>query len=227
MLNKPMMLDLYCCAGGATKGYQNAGWYVVGVDHVARPEYCGDEFIEMDVIKFLQGYDPVYRAAKAAHASPPCQADCAINLGNQKDRPNEHISMTAATRIALQRFMPDVPWVIEQPVGGSKLIRKDLKLHGDMFGLDVKRSRWFEFGNCPPPEQPVQAPSRGRTRGWRHSEYFDGPYFAVYGKGGGKATVPEAQAAMGMPWVTEWDALTEAIPPAYTEYIGKHFMTLL
>jgi DNA (cytosine-5)-methyltransferase 1 len=31
-MNKPKLLDLYCGAGGASKGYQRAGFYVVGVD---------------------------------------------------------------------------------------------------------------------------------------------------------------------------------------------------
>ncbi len=224
---KPVALDLYCCAGGATKGLQNAGFHVIGVDHDPHPDYCGDDFIEADVIEFLKAFDTAVTPVDVVHASPPCQADCAINLGTQKDRPNGHVSMTAATRWALNRFLPDVPHVIEQPVGGSTLIRKDLKLHGDMFGLDVKRPRWFEFGNCRPPVQPAQAPSRGRTRGWRHGEYFDGPYVAVYGKGGGKATDDEARAAMQMPWVTDRRGLVEAMPPVYAEYIGKHFMEVL
>jgi len=224
---KPVLLDLYCCAGGATKGYQRAGFYVVGVDVEPHPDYCGDEFVKEDAIQFLNSewtYARPFPFA-AVHASPPCQADHAINLGNQKGKPNDHVSLTAKTRTALRRT--DVPWVIEQPVGGSRQIRKDLKLHGDMFGLNVKRPRWFEFGNCEPPPQPKQAPSRGRTRGWRHGEYFDGPYVAVYGEGGGKATDDEARAAMGMPWVTDRRGLVEAIPPVYAEYIGRHFIHVL
>jgi hypothetical protein len=220
-------LDLFCCAGGATAGYQRAGFTVTGVDKIKYPEYCGDNFIEMDVIEFLRGWDRAVQPFAFIHASPPCQADHALNSGTQAGKANAHTSLTAATRAALQRYAPDVPWVIEQPVGGSKEIRKDLKLHGDMFGLDVKRARWFEFGNIEPPVQPAQAPSRGRTRGWRHGEYFDGPYLAVYGKGGGKATVAEAQTAMGMPWVADWAALTEAIPPVYAEYIGRHVFGVL
>lgn len=220
---EPWLLDLYCCAGGATAGYQRAGFRVVGVDKVKRLDYCGDEFIRGDAISELLKLANM--PIVAVHASPPCQADHALNSGTQKNKPNSHVSLTARTRWALEQF--DIPWVIEQPVGGSKEIRKDLKLHGDMFGLDVQRARWFEFGNCEPPAQPKQQPSRGRVRGWRHGEYFDGPYVAVYGRGGGKATLAEAQVAMDMPWVMEYDALTEAIPPAYTEYIGKHFLSLL
>lgn len=224
---KPQALDLFCCAGGATCGYQLAGFKVTGVDHVKRPDYCGDDFIEMDAIEFLRGLDRAVQPFALVHASPPCQADHALNSGTQAGKPNGHVSLTAATRDALQRYAPDVPWVIEQPVGGSKEIRKDLRLHGDMFGLDVKRARWFEFGNIVPPVAPVQQPSRGRTRGWRHGEYFDGPYLAVYGKGGGKASLAEAQRAMEMAWVTEYDALTEAIPPAYTRWIGAYVLSLV
>ena len=64
---KPRLLDLCCCAGGCTKGYQRAGFYVVGVDQNPQPHYCGDEFYQADALSFpLEGFD-------AYHVSPPCQ----------------------------------------------------------------------------------------------------------------------------------------------------------
>jgi hypothetical protein len=68
--------------------------------------------------------------------------------------------------------------------------------------------------------EPEHKPHRGRVAGWRHGEYFDGPYFAVYGLGGGKGTVAQWQTAMGIDWTTERHEIAEAIPPAYTEFIG-------
>lgn len=75
--------------------------------------------------------------------------------------------------------------------------------------------------------QPTHIKHRGPVRGWRHGKYSDGPYVAVYGKGGGKATVAEAQKAMGIGWMTDILALNEAIPPAYTEYIGSQLLAQL
>jgi hypothetical protein len=94
-----------------------------------------------------------------------------------------------------------------------------------MFGLDVIRHRYFECSF--PVEQPAHIKHRGRVRGWRHGEYFDGPYVAVYGRGGGKATLSEAQAAMGIDWIGDLVSINESIPPVYTEYVGKQLMNAI
>jgi hypothetical protein len=92
-----------------------------------------------------------------------------------------------------------------------------------MFGLGVLRHRNFELGGWRV-RKPVHPRHRGYVRGWRHGEYRDGPYVAAYGSGGGKATVPEMQEAMGVTWTDEREELTEAIPPAYAEWIGRAFL---
>jgi hypothetical protein len=123
------------------------------------------------------------------------------------------------------------PWIIENTAGAP--IRKDLTLNGDMFRdaeggyrLGVWRPRWFELsaGLVIPQLPGPRKPSRGRVRGWRHGEYFEGPYVAVYGDGGGKASLAEAKAAMGIEWMTTIKDLAEAIPPAYTEYLGAEWL---
>lgn len=64
----PTLNDLFCGAGGCTRGYQLAGFHVVGVDNRPQPRYVGDHFIQADAMTYpLDGYD-------AIHASPPCQA---------------------------------------------------------------------------------------------------------------------------------------------------------
>ena len=111
-------------------------------------------------------------------------------------------------------------------VPGARL-RRDLTLCGEMFGLGVIRHRHFEVYDPGgwKPEQPAHRPHRGPVRGWRHGKWRDGPYVAAYGRGGGKGTVREMQQAMGITWTDRHEELTEAIPPAYTRFIGEQFIT--
>lgn len=223
---KPLLLDLFCCAGGAAKGYQRAGFRVIGVDIVDRPNYCGDEFIQMDVLKFLESEDgqDIARRAKLIHRSDPCQAGSALVIGTHRaqgtvDRHTQFIPLVTP-------LMPDgVPYLIEQPVGNAP-IRRDLRLCMDMFPKPaprVFRHRWFELNGFTVPE-PVHLKHTGRVRGWRHGVLYQGDYIAAYGSGGGKATESEMQHALGIDWTNVREELTEAIPPAYTEYIGTYFL---
>lgn len=113
------------------------------------------------------------------------------------------------------------PYVIENVQGAP--LRRDLTLCGEMFGLGVIRHRYFELGNWEA-TPPAHVPHRGRVAGWRHGVYYDGPYFAVYGDGGGKGTIPQWQEALGISWTSERHELAEAIPPAYTEFIGSELL---
>jgi hypothetical protein len=241
----PHVLDLYCCAGGAAKGYQRAGFDVVGVDIVDRPNYCGDEFVEKDALDLLTAYldSGTFQAGEfdLIHASPPCQAGCTITNGTNRAKGwgREHVQLVPATRELIQAT--GVPYVIEQPTGHGGLIRTDLRLCMDMFRSGpppwVQRHRDFELGNWPDlrwfgaseslPEQPPHPRHEGYVRGMRHGVYRDGPYVAAYGDGGGKATVAEMQHALGIDWTGVREELTEAIPPAYTEFIGRRLASHL
>jgi hypothetical protein len=206
------MLDLYGRKGGAAMGYVFAGWDVVRVDIEDHPEGPGD-FVQADAIEFLKEHGHEF---DAVHASPPCQANIAITAGNRsRGWVDDHVNLIPRTRDALGAL--GKPYVIEN--GPSRHLRGDLVLCGEQFGLDVIRHRYFELGGWST-AQPAHRKHRGRTRGWRHGQYFDGPYVAVYGKGGGKASVAEAQEAMGIWWMDDIVDLNEAIPPAYTEYVG-------
>ena len=110
-------------------------------------------------------------------------------------------------------------------VQGSDL-RRDLTLCGEMFGLGVIRHRYFEVSGFTPLTL-THKKHRGRVAGWRHGEWFDGPYFAVYGEGGGKGSVAQWQEAMGIPWTNNRKSIAEAIPPAYTRFIGGQIMARL
>ncbi|MGW6784419.1 DNA methylase [Streptomyces sp. NPDC054987] len=222
--HRPALLDLYSCAGGAAMGYHRAGFDVTGVDIAPRPRYPfphrqGDA---LHVLAELIASGEI-RRFDIAHASPPCQKGCALTVGTNTSRGwgGTHVDLVAPTRELLDAS--GLPYVIEQP-NGKAVIRKDLSLCGEMFGLGVLRHRNFELGGWTAP-RPVHPKHRGRVRGWRHGKYFDGPYVAAYGSGGGKATVAEMQTAMGIDWTDVREELTEAIPPAFSEWIGRAFLT--
>lgn len=220
------VLDLYCCAGGAARGYQLAGATVHGVDLVDRPRYCGDKFFQWDALTFLATLSRQIRTSyDLIHASPPCQEGSALMAGTHGNRPNPHPQLVPRTRELLDRV--GLPYVIEQPTSNRRgLIRRDLTLCMDMFPIDpprVFRHRSFELSGLIVP-QPGHVKHEGRVRGWRHGVRHEGDYIAAYGHGCGKGDIPEMQHALGIDWTDVREELTEAIPPAYTEHIGRAFI---
>lgn len=205
------VLDLFCGVGGASRGYADARFEVVGVDINPQPDYPY-EFVEADALHTL----PLMSQFDLIHASPPCQYDAAITRGT-----NKHLRHTYADLIEPVREMivaSGKPYVIENPAAQPNVV-----LCGEMFGLKVIRHRNFELGGWTA-ESPEHLKHRGRVAGMRHGEWFTGPYFAVYGNGGGKGTVPQWQDAMGIDWTDNRKSIAEAIPPAYTRYIGEQFI---
>lgn len=215
-MTRPRLLDLFCGAGGASMGYSRAGFEVVGVDIAPQPNYPF-EFVQMDALAALA----LLSAKKYAgvHASPPCQG----YMRGSTSTGDKYPRLIEPVRQMLRAL--GVPYVIENIVPARPHLLDPITLCGEMFGLDVIRHRLFEtsFGAV----APHHPKHRGRVRGWRHGEYFDGPYVAVYGKGGGKASLSEAQAAMGIEWIDDYDAIVEAIPPAYTEFVGTQLMNAM
>ncbi|TXS38532.1 DNA cytosine methyltransferase [Streptomyces sp. OR43] len=218
--HRPALLDLFSCAGGAAMGYNRAGFKVTGIDIVDRPNYPFT-FHRADALEYLAALitSGEIRRYAAVHASPPCQAGCALTVGTNKARGwgRTHVQLIPELRTLLDAT--GLPYVIEQP-NGKAPVRADLRLCGEMFKLDVLRHRVFELGGGWSVPQPAHPRHRGYVRGYRHGVYRDGPYVAAYGAGGGKATVPEMQQAMGITWTNVREELTEAIPPDYTELIG-------
>lgn len=226
-MGRPLLLDLYCGAGGAGVGYHRAGFNVVGVDISPQPNYPFP-FVQGDAIGVLRDYARTNSLGRglgyqfdAIHASPPCQASCTLIKGNQRATAGNHVDLIPETRELLAAT--GLPTVIEN-VQGAK-VRRDLTLCGEMFGLNVIRHRYFECSFPVTPHRHVK--HRGRVRGWRHGEYFDGPYVAVYGDGGGKGSVAEWQQAMGIDWTDVRVEIAEAIPPAYAEYVGQQLIQVL
>ena len=216
-MSRPILLDLFCGLGGAAVGYARAGFLVVGIDIAPQPDYPA-EFHQADALEFL-GRIPVGRLPDAIHASPPCQGESAPTKGSNAARNaangRKHPRLIAETRAALDAL--GLPYVIENVVGST--VRRDLTLCGVGLGLRVIRHRYFELGGWGMP-QPPHVRHEGYVRGWRHGIYRDGPYLAVYGRGGGKATTAECREGLGIDWSWDRAQLVEAIPPAMTEYVG-------
>jgi site-specific DNA-cytosine methylase len=225
---RPRLLDLFCGAGGAAMGYHRAGFDVVGVDIDDQPDYPF-EFVKFDALAVLtdlvQGDETIMAEGfDAIHASPPCQWSSNLSRGTNhaKRAAGQYVNLIPATRDLLK--LTGLPWVIENVQGAE--VRRDLTLCGEMFGLEVLRHRYFEIDGFDA-ATPEHVPHRGRVQGWRHGTYFDGPYFAVYGDGGGKGTMEEWQRAMGIDWTSSRYSIAEAIPPAYTEFVGRQLMSHL
>lgn len=215
----PILLDLFCKAGGAAMGYHRAGFEIVGVDIEPQPRYPF-EFVRADALTFpLEGFD-------AIHASPPCQAY--VDSANKAKHPR----LIEPTRERL--LNAGVPYVIEN-VDCAPLFNP-LMLCGTMFRLRVIRHRLFES------EPPIYFPPADCAH-W--GKVQNGDFAGVYGRGArgpryvdehgrrnrwGK--VPEGATliefwseAMGIDWMTRVE-LTQAVPPAYTEYIGRQLMAV-
>jgi len=211
------LLDLFAGAGGAGKGYMDAGFDVTGVDIEPQPDYPGT-FIQGDAIAFLAARGHEY---DAIHASPPCQSSSALTKGTNKGR--EYLNLIPATRALLA--LHDKPTVIEN-VQGSDL-RRDFTLCGEMFGLAVIRHRYFEVSGFPA-LAPEHKKHRGTIKGWNHGRLNpDGVYYQVYGAGGRKGTVAEWQEAMGMFHTNNRKSIAEAIPPQYARFVGGQIMQYL
>jgi hypothetical protein len=136
---KPRLLDIFCGAGGCSKGYQRAGFFVVGVDINPMPRYCGDEFHQGDALEYLRDHGHEF---DTIHASPPCQAYCSL-----KGMPNakKHLELVEPCRDLLEAS--GKLYVIENVPGAP--MKSPTILCGTMFGLgtgdaDLRRHRLFE-----------------------------------------------------------------------------------
>jgi DNA (cytosine-5)-methyltransferase 1 len=207
------VLALCSGAGGAAMGYHRAGFTVVGVDIAPQPHYPF-EFHQGDAIDFVREHG---HAFDLIHASWPCQHHTTLTKGTNQGR--QYPDLIPAGRTAL--LATGRPHVIENVQ--SAPVRADLTLCGEMFGLAVIRHRIFEIHGFPTLQMP-HLPHRGKVAGLRHGTWQQGPYFAVYGAGGGKGTVAQWQHAMGIDWTDVRREIAEAIPPAYTHHIAEQFL---
>ena len=209
------LLDLYCKAGGASKGYQLAGFEVVGVDIKKQKRYPY-EFIQADCLELMKDME-FLKSFDVIAASPPCQTHSITqHLRNAQGRSTDKVDLIPQTREAL--IASGKPYVIEN-VPGSPLINP-IQMCGSYFGLKVRRHRKFE-SNLPIVGSPCKHKEQGKPVGVYGSMKDEIP------KGGHTAkTIEEAREAMGIDWMI-WGELVEAIPPVYTQEIGKQLLLLM
>lgn len=187
-------------------GYQRAGFEVIGVDIKPQPRYPF-EFHHADALEYpLYGFDVI-------HASPPCQfySKCA---GHQY-RVN-HPRMISLIRRRLKTT--GNPYVIENVEGARKRLNQYTMLCGSMFGLPIQRHRFFEI-------RPLLAALLPPCNHKPNPVYITGTPRPKYGKRK-EPSAATKRLAMDTPWMTIKN-MDEAIPPAYTEYIGKQLMKSL
>lgn len=216
------LLDLFSGAGGCARGYQMAGFHVTGVDIKPQPRYAGDVFIQGDALSYVAKHGHEF---DAIHASPPCQAFTQMSARYRgKGGPtDDHPALIEETRAALERI--DITYVIENVQGARSEMRNPIVLHGGSFGLQVPRPRLFEsnaplvapaFARCQSPIGVLGAYPDGRLL-WRRK---DGTELRA------ASSIEDARTAMGIDWM-EWREITQAIPPAYTEFIGRQLLAHL
>lgn len=151
---KLRLLDLFAGAGGCTKGYQRAGFHVTGVDLVASPNYCGDEFEQADVMDVLRDWDLLAEEFDVIHASPPCQhyANVTRWRGDQDDHPDLIEPVRRVLRRIKERQGRRGAYVIENV--RTPELRANLMLCGSQFDLPIRRHRYFDCSFFVPPLLP-------------------------------------------------------------------------
>jgi DNA (cytosine-5)-methyltransferase 1 len=218
-MTRPLLLDLFCGAGGAAMGYHRAGFDVVGVDNKSQPHYPF-EFHLADALDVLEDPPP---GVVAIHASPPCHDHTPVTgRGRKASGPKGTGWMLAATISYLQRI--GLPFVVEN-VGTAKFPPDvyRLRLCGSSFGLDVERHRWFASNVLmlqPQCQHYLQAP---RFRSLDSRQKTLARVIGVHGHANYAGEFELRCKAMGIEWMTN-DELSQAIPPAYTEYIGRQLL---
>lgn len=215
-MSKPLLLDLFCGAGGAAMGYHRAGFTVFGVDINPQRNFSF-AFYQGDAVEYLREHGHKF---DAIHASPPCQAHTSLKSMNPTKTYACFIEPIRKLLVELKK-----PYIIEN-VRGAPLFFP-VMLCGSSFGIKVRRHRLFE-SNIALETLACDHESQGQpidvsgTGGRRLGERLDGK--------GGNSNKPlnleEARAAMGIDWMTRKE-LSQAIPPAYCEFIGKQLISHL
>ena len=209
---RPKLLDLFSCAGGAAMGYHRAGFEVVGVDKNPQPRYPFEHHVA-DAIEFAKTHGHKFHAA---HASPPCQRFTAYRRRGAGVG-DSYENLIQETREVLEGL--GIPYVIENVETAKDELIGPVRYCGSSFELDVRRHRLFESNiplNVPPCDHSWQTPrfppATNRTN-----------LRSTVEVGVWRIPLEVQRRAMGIDWM-ELRELSEAIPPAYTQHIGKQLL---
>lgn len=210
------LLDLFCGAGGAGMGYHLAGFTdIVGVDIQQQSRYPFS-FVQGDALDYLAAHGQEF---DVIHASPPCQRY--TKLVKQKHREAQYPDLLPATLVSVQKSTR--PYVVENVETARHLMPSAVMLCGSMFGLDVQRHRYFSTsilclaGDC---RHELQRP---RFRSLDHRRTTLASVVGVHGHLSYAGERRLREEAMGINWMTP-DELSQAIPPAYTAWIGRQLL---
>ena len=226
MGERPRLLDLFSCAGGAARGYQQAGFHVTGVDIRPQPRYAGDEFVQADVLTLDSAWVASF---DAIHASPECQGYTAL-----RHAPGARGAPRLIGEVRTMLGATGRPYVIENVEQARWAMESPVTLCGTMFGLgaesaQLQRHRLFEANF------PLQPPGICRHDSGRPTVGIYGGHARIRAsRFGGRTTRdvwpnghrPVAAEAMGMDWATLAE-MSEAIPPAFTRWIGLKLLAHL
>lgn len=221
---RPVVIDAFCCQGGASAGLVRAGFRVIGIDqdaaHLKRYPF---ESVHGDVLEIMPALLKT-AGVVAGVGSPPCQADTDAQVIQNR----EHPQLIPPFREIVEAS--GLPYWIEN-VGGAVRkgnLRPDVRLCGLMFGLKTDRHRYFET-NFPVEVPPHPVGPRGRED---HTDmpktkmgrpFRDGELRQYVGNFHGVAA---AREDLGVPWMNR-DGVRECIPPAYAEHLGRELALYL
>lgn len=246
----PRLLDLFCGAGGAAMGYFQAGFTeIIGVDIIPQPRYPFT-FIQADALEFVEKHGDQFTAI---HASPPCQAYSALKHLARKD----HQELVPATRKLLQATdkLYVIENVIGAPIHFPLMLCGTMFQLETPCGAQLRRHRLFESslwllapGECE--HGPKTIGVNGHEFRNEATRYAERQTISIHGE---KArdrrrtisvtgstpqqnvernriretfSVKDAQIAMGIDWMGMKE-LSQAIPPKYTEWIGRQLLAQL
>jgi DNA (cytosine-5)-methyltransferase 1 len=213
------LLDLFAGAGGAARGYRNAGFCVLGVDIKPQPRYVphgGCRFVQADALDYLAAHGHEF---DAVHASPPCQAYSPMSL-NRSAHPDLYAPTRAAAR-ATQR-----PYVIENVIGAP--YQSGIVLCGSMFNLTegdewIQRHRNFETSWLMFQPACDHRKNRSALLVTGHGFIREARDFPGHSRQG---PFDLAARLMGIDWMDRRE-LVQAIPPAFTKWIGQRLLAHL
>ena len=240
-MDKPKLLDLFCCAGGCSEGYRRAGFETYGIDIDPQPRYPFP-FLQMDALEamdrlliggylsFSNGETLCLKDFAAFHASPPCQGYSTTKNCSEVFSDNIHPLLIGDVRIRLKSF--GLPYVIENVMNAK--FRKDKLpdglqagwLCGTMFNMPFYRHRLFEtsFFWMQPGHPKHNIENAGSYGAMKDGKVVKSASMTLMHNL--KIVRESAASYFGTPWMNG-DELSEAIPAPYTEFIGKHLMKAL